>query len=91
MIPAFACCLGLLLPFPPEGPGPGSGITRHDTLDEVIVTATRTEKKVDDVGRSVSVIGPLELMFVPMNNPARVLSSLPGVYIVGEGQNPGAV
>jgi vitamin B12 transporter len=59
-------------------------------LNEVIVTASRTEKKLDDIGRSVSYISKEEIKNSGANSVAEVLSQYEGIYIVGTQQTFGA-
>lgn len=66
-----------------------------DTLDakhmaEIIVTATRTEKAIDDVGRSVSVISSGDIKKSGANSVAELLSLTEGIYISGTQQNFGS-
>lgn len=58
-------------------------------LDEVTVTATRSEKNIFDAGRSVTVIHNTDLKNGLNNNLADVLSQQEGIYMVGAGQNLG--
>jgi len=62
-----------------------------DSIKTVTVTATRTEKDVMDVGRSVTVISGDQLKQPGCNSVADLLSQQEGIYIVGTGQNPGSV
>ncbi|MEO6883104.1 MAG: TonB-dependent receptor [Bacteroidia bacterium] len=59
-------------------------------LNEVVVSATRTEKNVLDVGRSITVISSQEIHNSIYNSVAELLSQQEGIYIVGTGQNPGS-
>src|SRR5436190_8144453 len=59
-------------------------------LDEVVVTATRTEKPLSESGRSVSVITEDEIRQSGATSVTDLLSRLEGIYIVGNGQTPGA-
>lgn len=73
-----------------------SGTGRQDTLKilllkEVIVTATRIEKNVADVGRSITVITSADIKNSVYNSVAELLSQQEGIYIVGSGQNPGMI
>lgn len=65
--------------------------TRLYQMEEVIVLANRSEKNINDVGRSVSVVSKEEIHRAVFGSAAAVLSTLPGIYIVGERQNPGAL
>ncbi|MBI1804342.1 MAG: TonB-dependent receptor [Ignavibacteriae bacterium] len=58
-------------------------------LGEVVVTATRSEKNLSDIGRSVTLVTGKQLESSIYNNLSEVLSQQEGVYIVGTGQNPG--
>ncbi len=62
-----------------------------DSIKTVTVTATRTEKDVMDVGRSVTVITPEQIKQAGCNTLAEVLSQQEGIFIDGAGQNPGAI
>ncbi len=59
-------------------------------LSEFIVTATRTEKKINDVGRSVSVISSADIKNSGTNTLAELLSLAEGIYITGTQQDFGA-
>ncbi|MBI4931720.1 MAG: TonB-dependent receptor [Bacteroidetes bacterium] len=59
-------------------------------LEELVVTATRTEKKLDDIGRSVSVISADDIKNSGANSLAELLSLAEGIYITGVNQNFGA-
>lgn len=58
-------------------------------ITEVTVTATRSEKNIFDVGRSVNLITNDDLKDGQYHNLADVLSQQEGVYMVGTGQNYG--
>ena len=62
-----------------------------DSIKTVTVTATRTEKDVMDVGRSVTVISGDDLKQPGCNTVADLLSRQEGIYVVGTGQTPGGV
>lgn len=62
-----------------------------DSIKTVTVTATRTEKDVMDVGRSVSVITPEQIKEAGCNTIAELLSQQEGIFIDGTGQNPGSI
>lgn len=59
-------------------------------LSEVIVSATRTPKKLDDIGRSVSLISKEDIKNSGANSVAEVLSQYEGIYITGTQQTFGA-
>lgn len=65
--------------------------TKTQTLKEVVVSATRSEKNPMDVGRSISVISSEQIKNSGANSVAEILSQQEGIYIVGTGQNPGAL
>jgi vitamin B12 transporter len=58
-------------------------------LKEVVVTATRSEKELADVGRSVTLITEGQMRNSMYNDVSELLSQQEGLYIVGNGQNPG--
>jgi len=60
-------------------------------LKEVIVTASRCEKKVSDVGRSTTIITIDDIKSSIYNSVAELISQQEGIYIVGNGQNPGII
>ena len=59
-------------------------------LSEFVVTASRTEKKLDNIGRSVSVISSENIKNSGANSVAELLSLAEGIYITGSQQNFGA-
>lgn len=58
-------------------------------IPEVIVTATRTEKNVNEIGREVTVISNAEIQKHGAITVAELLSDYTGVSIIGSNQNPG--
>ncbi|HEY6160623.1 MAG TPA: TonB-dependent receptor plug domain-containing protein, partial [Bacteroidia bacterium] len=58
-------------------------------LNEITITATRSDKNIFDVGRSITVIGNRELKNGQFNNLADVLSQQEGISMIGTGQNFG--
>jgi vitamin B12 transporter len=58
-------------------------------LKEVTVTATRTEKDADKVGRSVTVITSDDIKKYSYNSLGELLSAQAGIYLVGSNQNIG--
>src|SRR3990170_6768943 len=58
-------------------------------LKEVTVTATRTEKNPDDVGRSITVITAEDIKKSSYNSLGELLSAEAGIYLVGANQNIG--
>lgn len=60
-------------------------------LNEVIISATRSEKKVDEIGKSITVITADDLKNCNYNNVSDLLSQQEGFSIIGTGQNPGAL
>lgn len=58
-------------------------------LNEVIVSATRSEKNVMDVGRSVTIISKENLEKSIYQNVGELLNSTEGIYVVGAQQNAG--
>ncbi len=60
-------------------------------LKEVIVSATKSEKNLADVGRSVTVITNEQTKNFLYQSMGELLTQQAGMYIVGAGQNPGMV
>lgn len=58
-------------------------------LNEVLITATRSEKEAADVGRSVTVLTAADLKNTVYHNVGDLLAQQAGIYLVGAGQNPG--
>ncbi len=59
-------------------------------IDEVMISATRTEKRVLDIPRSVSVITKQQIKSSGAVNLAELLSSQEGINVIGANQNPGS-
>ena len=59
-------------------------------LKDVVITATKTEKLVSETGRSISVITKDQIQNSTCGTVAELLSRQEGIYIVGNGQTPGA-
>ena len=69
---------------------------QHDTtrvveLNEVIVTATRSEKNLNDIGRSITVITSNDFKNSGAGTVSELLNREEGFYIVGAQQNPGSL
>jgi len=58
-------------------------------LNEVLVTATRTEKDAADVGRSITVLTAADLKNTVYHSVGDLLAQQAGIYLAGAGQNPG--
>ncbi len=58
-------------------------------LNEVVITATRSEQRVIDVPRSITVIRRDEIENTPHNSVGELLANHPGMFIVGTNQVPG--
>ena len=56
-----------------------------DTLDPVVVTATRSETKESDTGNTVTVITADEIKSRRINSVAEILKVVPGVDVISEG------
>ncbi|HYF33482.1 MAG TPA: TonB-dependent receptor [Chitinophagaceae bacterium] len=65
--------------------------TRVKQLNEVVVIATRTEKKVLDAPKSVTVITSRDFQQLPYQNVGDLLSRHEGIFVTGATQNPGAL
>jgi len=66
-----------------------SDTTRMYPLKEIMVTATRSQKNPDDVGRSVTVITNDQMKNSTCQSLGELLGEQEGIYMVGTGQNPG--
>jgi len=62
---------------------------KQKDLSTVVVTATRSEKNQNDIGRSITVITADDIKKSGANSLADILSKQEGMYLVGTGQNPG--
>jgi vitamin B12 transporter len=58
-------------------------------IPEVIITATRTAKPIDRVGREVTVITSEEIREAAPHDLAQLLSQYAGISVIGSNQNPG--
>lgn len=58
-------------------------------LDELVITATRSEQRVIDVPRSITVIRREEIENTSHNSVGELLANHPGMFIVGTNQVPG--
>jgi vitamin B12 transporter len=58
-------------------------------LKEIMVTATRSQKNPDEVGRSVTVITADQMNNSTYQSVGELLGQQEGIYMVGTGQNPG--
>ncbi|MBI3718797.1 MAG: TonB-dependent receptor [Sphingobacteriales bacterium] len=65
--------------------------TQSKTLEEVTVTSSRSEKKLLDAARSVTVITANDIKKLPYQNLADLLSRSEGIYIPGALQTPGSL
>ena len=65
--------------------------SRVKQLNEVVVIATRTEKKVLDAPKSVTVITAKDFQQLPYQNVADLLMRHEGIFVTGATQNPGSL
>lgn len=65
--------------------------TRAIELKPVLISATRSEKKPLDVGRSITVISHEQITNSGANSLAELLSQQEGIGIIGAGQTPGSL
>ena len=63
--------------------------TKMYPLKEMMVTATRSRKNPDDIGRSVTVITDDQMKNSTNQSIGELLGQQEGIYMVGTGQNPG--
>src|SRR6187455_2989956 len=64
--------------------------TMYVHLKDVVITATKTEKSASETGRSISVITREQIENSACGTVADLLSKQEGIYVVGNGQTPGA-
>ena len=50
-----------------------------DTLDEVVITATKTKEKRKDVSSSVIIVDDLDIEESPAKTPGELLANEPGI------------
>jgi len=62
---------------------------QSDSLQEVIISATRTPQDMRLVSRNMTVLRSEELQRFPVVNVADALKMVEGIYTVGAGQTPG--
>ncbi|MBU1101637.1 MAG: TonB-dependent receptor [Bacteroidetes bacterium] len=60
-------------------------------LNEITVTAQRIDKKLIEVGRSVTLIQADDFQSELFLTPAELISNYEGVFVMGNGQNPGSL
>jgi vitamin B12 transporter len=65
--------------------------TKVAILNEVVVTATRSEKNLNDIGRSITVITSNDIRNSGAITVSDLLNRAEGFYIVGAQQNPGSL
>jgi outer membrane cobalamin receptor len=73
--------------------GIGSVVSAQEknvTLNEIVVTATKTEKELKDVTQSVTIVTSAELRNSGATNAAEALRSVTGVFLTDQG-TPGAL
>ncbi|MBI2618774.1 MAG: TonB-dependent receptor [Ignavibacteriales bacterium] len=58
-------------------------------LQEIVVTATRSERNPMEVGRSITLLTKEQMKNSTYASVAELLSQQEGLYVVGTGQNPG--
>ncbi len=63
--------------------------TKLYPLKEIMVTASRSKKNPEDIGRSVTVITDDQIKNSIFQNIGELLGRQEGIYMVGTGQNPG--
>lgn len=66
---------------------------RQDTtsLNQVVVTATRSPKKIADIGKIVKVISSEEIQKAQGRSLPELLNTVAGLIVTGSGSNPGEV
>lgn len=64
---------------------------QNKQLEEVVVTSSRSDQNINDVGRSISIINSEEIQNSVYTNVSELLSKKEGIHIVGSGQTPGSL
>jgi vitamin B12 transporter len=62
---------------------------KKNQLKEVVVSDSRSERNIDEVGRSATIITSADIKKSGANSISELLSRQEGVYLIGTGQNPG--
>lgn len=63
---------------------------RKLNLDQIVISASRYEQKIGELGRSITVIGSEEIEKSMLKTVGELLANQQGVHLTGIGQNPGA-
>lgn len=58
-------------------------------LNEIVITATRSEQEIIDVSRTIEVVDQEEIKRSTANTVGELLSTKTGIYVVGANQTPG--
>lgn len=69
--------------------GPPADSLKVYDMGEIVITATRSEKSVDDISKSVSVLGRDKLNGSYNKLLSSSINAQAGLYLVGDGQNYG--
>ncbi|MBI1835837.1 MAG: TonB-dependent receptor [Flavobacteriia bacterium] len=64
---------------------------QNKNIEGVVITSSRSEQNINEVGRSISVISSEEIQNSVYTNVSELLSKKEGIYIVGNGQTPGSL
>lgn len=80
---------GLLLPMLFNSYAQHADSLKNYLIDEVMISATRTEKKVLEIPKSVTIITSRQIKNSGASNLAVLLSSQEGINVIGARQNPG--
>ncbi len=60
-------------------------------LNEVVISATREEKLLEESGRSITVISKEKIADYGVGTLTELLALVEGINMVGQGQNPGSI
>jgi vitamin B12 transporter len=64
---------------------------KNKQLEEVVITSSRSEQNINDIGRSLSIISMEDIQNSVYTNVSELLSKKEGIYVVGTGQTPGSL
>src|SRR5437870_2103627 len=86
----FAAASVYAAPTPTAAPSPATSQSQPQKLPPVVVTATRIEQPVSDIGTTVTVVDRSQIESQQIQTIDNVLRQVPGVSVM-QGGSPGTV
>ena len=86
----FATAQAVADPTPAAAPSPGTSQSNPQKLAPVVVTATRIEQPISDIGTTVSVVEQSQIQSQQIQSVGTALEQVPGVTVMQAG-SPGTV